>query len=60
MDMETVIVPRNAGVFSAQELLIINVRADESHAYRSEELDPDEIQAQLDELESNLAERLRE
>jgi N-methylhydantoinase A len=60
MDMETVIVPRNPGVFSARGLLIADIRVDESHAYRSEELDPDEIQAQIDELTSDLAERLRE
>ena len=60
MDMETVIVPRNPGIFSARGLLIADVRVDESHAYRSEDLDADEIQAQLNELETNLVGRLRD
>jgi len=60
MDMETVIIPRNPGVFSARGLLIADVRVDESHAYRSEDLDPDEIRTQLDELESQLSDRLRQ
>lgn len=54
MDMETVIIPRNPGVFSARGLLIADVRVDESHAYRSEEIDADEINAQFEELEENL------
>lgn len=57
MDMETVIIPRNPGVFSARGLLIADVRVDESHAYRSEEIDADEIDAQFNELEENLRER---
>jgi N-methylhydantoinase A len=60
MDVETVIVPRNPGVFSARGLLIADVRVDESHAYRKEELDPDEMQTQLRELEADLGSRLRE
>ncbi|WP_227377619.1 hydantoinase/oxoprolinase family protein [Haladaptatus halobius] len=60
MDMETVVVPRNPGVFSARGLLIADIRVDESHAYRSESLNADEIQTQLDELESDLADRLDE
>ena len=60
MDMETVIVPRNPGVFSARGLLIADVRVDESHAYRSKELDADEIQTQISELEATLVDRLRE
>lgn len=54
MDMETVIIPRNPGVFSARGLLIADVRVDESHAYRSEEIDAGEIDAQFGELEANL------
>lgn len=57
MDMETVIIPRNPGVFSARGLLIADVRVDESHAYRSEEIDADEIDAQFNELEENLRKR---
>jgi N-methylhydantoinase A len=57
MDMETVIIPRNPGVFSARGLLIADVRVDESHAYRSEEIDAEEIDAQFNELEENLRER---
>lgn len=60
MDMATVIIPRNPGVFSARGLLIADVRIDESHAYRSEELDPGEIQTQFEELESQLSDRLCE
>ena len=60
MDMETVIIPRNPGVFSARGLLIADIRVDESHAYRSDDLDADEIQTQLDELETDLADRLRD
>lgn len=60
MEMETVIIPCNPGVFSARGLLIADVRVDESHAYRSEDLEPNEIQTQLDELESQLSDRLRE
>jgi N-methylhydantoinase A len=57
MDMETVIIPRNPGVFSARGLLIADVRVDESHAYRSEEIDADEIDVQFNELEENLRKR---
>lgn len=57
MDMETVIIPRNPGVFSARGLLIADVRVDESHAYRSEEIDADEIDAQFNELGENLRKR---
>lgn len=57
MDMETVIIPRNPGVFSARGLLIADVRVDESHAYRSEEIDADEIDGQFNELEENLRKR---
>lgn len=57
MDMETVIIPRNPGVFSARGLLIADVRVDESHAYRSEEIDADEIDAQFNELEGDLRKR---
>jgi N-methylhydantoinase A len=60
MDMETVVVPRNPGVFSARGLLIADVRVDESHAYRNEEIVPEEIDAQFDELESDLQGRLHE
>lgn len=57
MDMETVIIPRNPGVFSARGLLIADVRVDESHAYRSAEIDADEIDSQFKELEENLRKR---
>ncbi|WP_129113618.1 hydantoinase/oxoprolinase family protein [Halegenticoccus tardaugens] len=60
MDMETVIIPRNPGVFSARGLLIADVRVDESHAYRSKGLDADEIQTQVDELGATLIDRLGE
>lgn len=57
MDMETVIIPRNPGVFSARGLLIADVRVDESHAYRSEEIDAGEINTQFEELEATLRDR---
>lgn len=60
MDMETVVVPRNPGVFSARGLLIADVRVDESHAYRSAEIDPGEIDRQFAKLETTLRSRFDE
>ena len=59
MDMETVIVPRSPGVFSARGLLIADVRVDESHSYRSDVVNPAEIDEQFAELEADIVERFR-
>ncbi|MGM0605638.1 MAG: hydantoinase/oxoprolinase family protein, partial [Halobacteriota archaeon] len=57
MDMNTVIVPQNPGVFSARGLLIADVRVDESHSYRGEGIDAAEVRAQFDELVASLRRR---
>jgi N-methylhydantoinase A len=59
LNVETVIVPRNPGVFSARGLLIADVRVDESHAYRKEDIDPAVLREQFDRLENDLLDRLR-
>jgi N-methylhydantoinase A len=59
LDVDTVVVPSNPGVFSARGLLIANVRVDESHAYREDDLDPVALREQFDRLEADLLERLR-
>jgi N-methylhydantoinase A len=57
MDMETVLIPRNPGVFSAQGLLVADVRIDESHYYRSDVPDPELMTEQFSELETRIAQR---
>jgi N-methylhydantoinase A len=60
MDIDTIIVPRNPGVFSARGLLIADVRIDESHSYRSEDIDAAGIDEQFSELETDLLARFQE
>ncbi len=60
MDMETVIVPRSPGVFSARGLLIADVRVDESHSYRGDGIDPAAVDEQFVELEESLLARFGE
>ena len=57
MDIDTIILPRNAGVLSARGLLIADVRADESQAFRGDRLDADAMAAGYAELESTQQER---
>ncbi|WP_380681606.1 hydantoinase/oxoprolinase family protein [Salinigranum sp. GCM10025319] len=60
MDIDTIVLPRNAGVLSARGLLIADVRADESQAYRGERLDADAMAAGYAELEATQRERFAE
>jgi len=60
MDMQTVIIPRNPGVFSASGLLIADVRADESHSYREKATDLDVINEQFEELTERLLARFQD
>ncbi len=50
MDVETVLVPRNPGVFSARGLLVADIRVDESHAYRRDEIDVTEVATEFERL----------
>lgn len=58
MDMGSVVIPRNPGVFSARGILIADVRVDESHSYREQSTDPAEIDSQLGALASETRSRL--
>ncbi|WP_152041599.1 hydantoinase/oxoprolinase family protein [Salinigranum salinum] len=60
MDIDTVILPRNAGVLSARGLLLADVRADESRAFRGQRLDPDTMEEGFADLEAVQADRFAE
>jgi N-methylhydantoinase A len=60
MDIDTVILPRNAGVLSARGLLLADVRADESRAFRGRRLDPVRMEEGFVELEAVQEERFDE
>lgn len=60
MDMETVLIPRSPGVFSARGILMADVRIDESRAYGAQEIQADRVESILDELSSDVRERLDE
>ena len=60
MDIDTVVLPRTPGTLSARGLLLADVRADESRAYRGGRLDPEAMEEQFAELEGTVAERFAE
>lgn len=60
MDIESIVIPRNPGVFSARGILIADVRIDESYSYRGDELEFDTLATQFEELSASLADRFRE
>ena len=55
MDIGSVIVPRDPGVYSARGLLIADVRSDLSHHYRAPEIDPAVLTEQYEELAAELS-----
>lgn len=57
MDIGTVIVPRDPGVFSARGLLIADVRSDVSHHYRAATIDPERLRDQYETLEGEITEQ---
>ncbi|MFC6939669.1 hydantoinase/oxoprolinase family protein [Salinirubellus sp. GCM10025818] len=60
MDIDTVVLPRTPGTLSARGLLLADVRADESRAYRGERLDAEAMGEQFAELEGTVSERFVE
>ena len=60
MDIDTVVLPRTPGTLSARGLLLADVRADESRAYRGERLDPEAMESGFEELEATASERFAE
>lgn len=60
MNMETVIIPRLAGVLSARGLLLADVRMDESAAYQGNGVDTTTLAEQFEGLESTLRKRFRD
>lgn len=59
MDMQAVLIPKSPGVFSARGLLMTDMRQDLAHAYRSKEVNADQIETQFTELENKLIERFK-
>ena len=57
MQMESLVVPRSPGVFSARGLLLADVRMDESRAYAGRDRDPDRIVGELETLTETLESR---
>lgn len=57
MDMETLVIPRSPGVFSARGLLLADVRMDESRAYTGDTLDADSVGAEFATLVEGLIDR---
>ncbi|WP_458190491.1 hydantoinase/oxoprolinase family protein [Haladaptatus sp. NG-WS-4] len=57
MDMSSIIVPRNPGVFSARGLLLADVRMDESEAYLGRQPHAETTRDQFANLESTLRKR---
>jgi len=60
MDIGTVVVPPTPGVLSARGLLLADVRADESRAYRGDGLDATALAEVYAELEATQRDRFRE
>jgi N-methylhydantoinase A len=60
MDIDTVVLPRTPGTLSARGLLLADVRADESAAYRGGRLDAGAMGEQFAELETTVGERFAE
>jgi N-methylhydantoinase A len=60
MDIEAVILPRTPGVLSARGLLLADVRADESQAYRGDRLDAEAMAGDYADLEATQRERFGE
>ena len=57
MDMDSLVIPRSPGVFSARGLLLADVRMDESRAYTGDGLDAQQAGAEFDALEASLTDR---
>lgn len=57
MDMETLVVPRSPGVFSARGLLLADIRMDESRAYTGSALDADRVEREFEGLVDSLTDR---
>jgi N-methylhydantoinase A len=60
MDIDTVVLPRTPGTLSARGLLLADVRADESQAYRGGRLDAAAMDDQFETLEGTVSERFAE
>jgi N-methylhydantoinase A len=60
MEIDTVVLPRTPGTLSARGLLLADVRADESRAYRGERLDAGAMGEQFAELEATVSGRFAE
>ncbi|OYR85171.1 hypothetical protein DJ71_07865 [Halorubrum sp. E3] len=60
MDMDSLVIPRSPGVFSARGLLLADVRMDESRAYTGAELDADQVGVEFQSLEESLTSRFTE
>jgi N-methylhydantoinase A len=60
MDIDTVVLPRTPGTLSARGLLLADVRADESRAYRGGRLDAAAMEEQFAELEATVGGRFDE
>ncbi|WP_433633636.1 hydantoinase/oxoprolinase family protein [Halomicrococcus sp. NG-SE-24] len=57
MDMDSLLIPRSPGVFSARGLLRADIRMDESRAYTGTELDAEQVRIEFEHLDSTLRER---
>ena len=57
MDMDSLVIPRSPGVFSARGLLLADVRMDESRAYTGDEFDAGQVGVEFEALEESLTER---
>ena len=60
MDMDTLVVPRSPGVFSARGLLLADIRMDESRAYTGETLDAAQVEREFATLVARLTERFED
>ncbi|MFB6360342.1 MAG: hydantoinase/oxoprolinase family protein [Halobacteriales archaeon] len=60
MDMQGVLVPRTPGVFSANGLLVADLRVDASHSYRASGLDAETLTEQFEGLVERVRDRLTE
>ncbi len=57
MDMDTLVIPRSPGVFSARGLLLADIRMDESRAYTGDTLDADQVGHEFETLVESLTTR---
>jgi len=57
MDMNSLVIPRSPGVFSARGLLLADVRMDESRAYTGDNLDARQVGVEFETIEDSLLER---